>query len=666
MLLVYDHLNEYTLRTNRLSQRLSFWERRLMGIKKPNLDRLPDLSKANIISIDLETYDPDLKEKGPGSRRDDSFILGLGVATEFGSWYMPFAHDSGNDYTKEEVMSWASKELVRPNQPKTGANLLYDLDWLQEEGVDVSGPYLDIQIAEPLIDENRTSFSLDTLAKHYLGESKRIDYLKRYCEERKWRGDPRKHLRKIPGVLVKDYGIGDVEQPIAILKEQKKILESMGLYDHFRNIECRLLDLLLMMRFNGVPVNVTKAEELVKRYSLKRKLLFKELGTSDIWVSEKIAKILDSYKIEYSVTPKTKKPSITKPWLETQEHPICKKIILARKLDKFIGTFLEGQILGQQIKGRVHPQFHPMKHDDGGTVSGRFSCSNPNLQFTPNKKADPEMGPEIRSIFEPFEDEFWGRHDYSQIEVRLLAHYATGHGAEEIREEYRKDPKTDYHDAMVRKTGKTRKETKPITFGIVYGLGLNNLCARLNMSKSEGEKFLKFFFSKVPFLEETRDKAKKVAERRGYIRTIANRRQNFPFWEPADYALSKKVKYSRDKEAMIELVKEAMSDWKQFGLKKRPRSGVKRSRAYKALNALIQGSAADVMKKSMLDMLDAGIFNVATPLITVHDEMDNSYPDTKEGQEAYREVPIIMENAIKFSLPLLVESEKGPNWGYVK
>ena len=637
-----------------------------MGKQRKSNFRLPDLSSSRIISIDIETYDPDLKEKGPGSRRDDSYILGIGVADEKRSWYFPFNHDEGNSFTEDEVLSWARQELTRPNQPKTGANLLYDIDWLNEKEVFVSGPFLDVQIAEPLIDENRLTFSLDTLSKHYLGEEKRIDYLKRYCEERKWRGDPRKHLRKIPGKLVSKYVRGDVELPIRILKKQKVILEKTGLYDHFKNIESRLLEMLLYMRYNGIPVNTAKAEKLLRTYSLRRKLLFKELGTSDIWVADTVAKILDKEKIKYSLTPKTGKPSITKPWLEAQDHPICKKIVLARKLDKFVGTFLKGQILGQQINGRVHPQFHPAKTDDGGTVSGRFSCSNPNLQFTPNKKADPEMGPEIRSIFEAFEGEYWGRHDYSQVELRILAHYATGPGAKNIREEYRRDPKTDYHDWMVKKTGKSRKATKAITFGVNYGMGEAELCRRLLMDRDAGHKFIEEYFAKVPFVKTTMKAVSTVAERRGYIRTILNRRRNFPFWEPADYKLAREVKMTRDKEELLRTVKHAYRNFKDYGLKKPPRSGIKRARAYKALNALIQGSAADVMKKAMIDLWDSGIFDTATPLLTMHDEMGISYPKTKIGEEAFRETEYIMANAIKFKVPILVESEKGENWGYVK
>ena len=624
----------------------------------------PNLSQAKEIGLDIETYDPELKEKGPGVRRT-GYIIGISLAVDEESWYFAFAHESGNNSEKEKVFKWANDILSKPNKPKIGTNILYDLDYLLFNGIKVAPPYYDISIADALLDENQFSFSLDNISKRRLKIGKTKNYLEEYCEERNWKGNFRKHLWKIPGEVVAQYGKDDALLPFKIFSQQKKELIDQNLVKVFK-LESRLLELMLQMRQSGVPIDIKKAHSVRELLKKKRIEYFKKLGTDQVWNAVEMAKIFDKNNIEYPRTPKTNAPSFTKPWLEIQENELCKTLVNSRKIDKFIGTFLEGQILNLQVNGKIHPEFHTLKHDTGGTVSGRFSCSNPNLQFIPNKKADPELGPLIREIFVPSHEKgyLWGRADYSQVELRILAHYASGPGSDDIREEYNRNPDTDYHEWMVQKTGKTRKETKGITFGVNYGMGLEKLCNDLNLSKAVGKIFLDEYFEKVPFVKTTLGAVKRVAEARGYIRTILNRRRRFPFWEPADFYLSKKISYSSNKDDITKIVSDAFLNHKKYDLKRRPKMGVKRSKTYKALNALIQGSAADLMKKAMVDIYDAGIFNIIDPLITIHDELDVSFKKT--DKKIFKEMISLMENSIKFKVPIRVDSEVGENWGKVK
>lgn len=627
------------------------------------LKKLPDLSKAKEISIDLETYDPDLKEKGPGAKRDGR-IIGIAVATERNSCYLPFGHNEGNLYSKEEIINWAKRELTRPGQPKIGTNLLYDLEFFQEAGVAVSPPFYDISIAEALLDENKFHYSLDAIAKERLGESKRKNKIQEFCSSHGWRGDPRAHLYKIPGELVEDYAAGDVELPLRIFSQQKEEMIAQDLVKLFK-IESELTELLLFMKKTGVPINEDRAIEIKNNLVEKRNKCFRLLGTEDIWNAKELSKIFDRHGVAYPRTPKTGAPSFTGPWLDSQEDPICGALREVRKIDKLIGTFLDSQILGSAINGRVYPNFHQTKRDDGGAVTGRLSCSHPNLQFIPSKG---DEGKEIRSIFIPSRDPgfTWGRADYSQVELRILAHYALGPGSEEIRQEYNEVPETDYHAYMMKKTNRGRKEAKTVNFGVIYGMGLDKLCLSLGLSKQDGRDFLDSYFAKVPFVKSTMKKVSRVAETRGYIRTILNRRRRFPFWEPADFQLSKNVKYCRDKYEMLDVVKDAQKNPERYSLDSTPKMGVKRAGIYKALNSLIQGSAADLMKAAMVKIWRSGVLDIITPLVTVHDELDFCIEENPQCQEAFKESVEIMKTAINFNVPILVDTETGSNWGNLK
>lgn len=630
---------------------------------------LPDLSKEKRIGLDIETYDPDLTSNGPGVRRD-GYVVGIAVAGETTGikQYLPFAHETGNLYSKDQVINWAKKELCRPNQPKVGANLLYDLDFLYELGVPVSGPFEDVQVAEPLINENRRVYNLDSLGERYLNLGKADETLEDYCKKRKWRGKVQKHLWKIPGTIVSPYAIRDVELPLAVLRKQKKILLAENLVELYQ-LETRLIPLLLKMRRRGVRVDIKKTEILVhklkKELAKKRKALNKFAGrTVDIWAAASIAKAFDKLGLKYPRTPKTKEPSFQKLWLERHDHPIAQLIVECRASDKFLGTFLEGSLLSMAVGDRVHCQFNQLKGDTFGAVTGRFSSSNPNLQFIPNR--DPVRGPMIRGVFLPEPGELWGRSDYSQIELRILAHYARGKGSDDIRRSYTEHPDIDFHQMCADMANTSRKHAKTINFGIVYGMGVASTAKNLGMNKNQAKTFLDGYHDKLPFAKYTLQEVSRVAGQRGWIKTILNRRRRFDLWEPVDWDLAQGTTGTKDRDLMIDLVKRKREKARKEN-KKVPRPGVKRAGTYKALNALIQGSAADLMKKAMVDCDESGVYDIlGAPLLTVHDELDNSVPNTKIGREAFEEQERIMAKTIPFKVPVLVDSDLGENWGEVK
>lgn len=628
----------------------------------------PDLSGAKVISVDIETRDDDLIEKGPGVRRD-AYVIGVSIATNNGFCeYYPVAHDEGPNLNKKAVFSWLKNELNRPSQIKLGANLLYDFDFLAEQGVQVMGPWYDVQIAEPLLDENNAgNYNLGALAKKYLGEAKEETELEAYCAGHGWKGKVQKHLWKIPPEMVARYARQDVRLPIKIFEKQKPILKAEELWDLFL-LETRLSPLLLQMRRTGVRVDEVKLNHAIIEYKKRLRRTYAELKKLvgfeiNYQAAEDIAKAFDRLKIKYPLTLKTRKPSFTREWLRAHDHPLAQLITACRTLYKFIGTFLEGSIKDQLINGRVHCLFNQLLSDEYGTVTGRFSCSHPNLQFIPAR--DEELGPLCRSMFIPEKGCHWGKADYSQVEFRIFAHYAIGPGSDNFRAEYVRDPHIDYHQWCADKTAKPRRKAKDINFGLIYGMGLAKLARQLGLSKPEAEKFLQEYNEKIPFMKTTFQAASNTALSRGYVKTILNRRRRFTTWAPVDYALTKRVDAVRDKSLMINLVNKMVKETLAKG-KIPPRPGVQRAYTHKALNAIIQGSAADLMKKAMVDCYEAGLFDILFPHLTVHDELDNSVPKTREGEEAFHEQIHIMETAIPFKVPIIVDHMLIKNWGEVK
>jgi len=617
----------------------------------------PRLEGAKVLAIDTETKDPRLLEAGPGFQRGDAQVVGISVGTDDGArWYFPMRHEGfGGNLDPDAVLRWAADELGREGQPKMGANLLYDLEGLAAEGVVVQGPFIDVQYAEPLLDEHRRSYALGALSETYLGTQGKGEAeaaLYEWCAlayggspERKQAGN----IWRAPPALVGPYAEADVDLPLRIWERQRKALERHGLLKLFE-MECALIPMLLRMRQGGVRVAVDKAEavrvDLNARIARDQERLNELAGFAvDVNVDRDLMRL-------WPDGPRTGKdnPSFTGAWLEHQAGDIGRLVVEVRKWNKFLGTFVDGYVLGNHVDGRVHCQFHPLRRDDAGTVSGRYSSSNPNLQNIPAR--DPELGPMVRGLFLPQEGEDWVALDYSQVEYRLMVHAAVGEGAEEARARYRDDPSTDYHAF----TGELiegivgyamdRKPVKNVNFGKIFGMGQANLVAMLGLTGEAAAEFFEAYDAALPYAKETARRAQDTAARRGYIRTVLGRRARFPFWEARDWALSKTDGY--------------MSRAKAESLYGR---AIRRARTHKALNAYTQGSGADIMKRGMLDAWEAGLFDVLTPLVTVHDELGVSAPRTPAGEEAVAELKRLMEQCVQLKVPLVVDVERGPSWG---
>ena len=602
----------------------------------------PDLSQATEIAIDLETCDPNMEKFGPGWPRNDGFIVGYAFAVDGWRGYFPVAHQGGGNLDKGIVERWVKKTLALPCD-KIMHNAAYDTGWLRAQGFEVNGRIIDTMLAAAVVDENRFSFSLNSLGFDYLKDIKSEQGLKNAAAD--FGVHPKKELWKLPAMYVGDYAEQDAALTLKLWHHLQTLLRKDEVESIF-NLETEMLPILIDLTFKGIRFDREKAERLIKDMKKQEEQLLlnikKEVGTSvDIWAAASIATAFDKLKVKY---PRTEAgaPSFTKTFLEGNTHPIAKMIMEARELNKTHGTFLQPYLDFSQADGRIHPHVNQLRSDDGGTVTGRLSMSQPNLQQVPARHE--VIGPLVRSLFLPEEGDLWAANDFSSQEPRLLVHYATMldlPGADTMCSAYNEDPDTDFHQMVADMAGIERKQAKTIGLGLMYGMGKNKLAVELDLPVDEASELITTFHNKVPFLRGTVDAVMRRIEKPssgGAIRTLLGRKCRFPLWEPMAWGVNKALPYEQ---AAVE-----------YG----PR--IKRAGTYKGLNRLIQGSAADQTKAAMIALHKAG-FRI---LLQVHDEIAVSVKNKEEAEAAAE----IMMNAVKLEVPSRVDVEIGNSWGEAK
>lgn len=605
-------------------------------------DTFPSLEGQGAIAIDCETYDPDLKTLGPGALRD-GYIVGVSIGTEAGfRRYYPIAHAMGENLDRERVLAWLRRELKRP-VPKVGANLLYDLMYLTVAGVEVTGPFYDVQIAEPLLDETFLSYTLESIAQRRLKEGKKENVMRDWLVRAFGETNFKSNIYRAPATVVGPYAEGDVDLPLRIFFDvQRPELEAQGLWEVFQ-LETRLMPMLLAMWRRGVGVDLAKAEQLydtlTNRYEATLEEIKRVSGVQpDIWAADSLASVFDAAGVRYPLTERTGKPSFRKEWLAACQHPIGKLVVEGRRLDKFRGTFVQGYILQGNVAGRIHTQFHQLRSDEGGTVSGRFSSSNPNLQNIPIR--DSELGPLMRAMFIPEQGERWWKFDWSQIEFRLAIHHSARlrlRGAQAVVDQYWTDPTTDYHRIVAEIANISRSSAKGLNFGIIYGLGIPAMAAQLGINEDAATRMYRDYLRRVPFVGQLRDAARDAAAKNGVITTLSGRNRHFNVWEKNGVYYPHKV------------------------------PGSQRAFTHKALNSRLQGDAADIMKTAMATSWESGVFDyIGAPFLTVHDELDGSEDETPVALEALRELKNIMETCVPLLVPLKADGGTGANWGSIE
>jgi len=599
-----------------------------------------DLSGYDEIAIDLETCDEGLRDgKGAGWATKSGYVIGFAVAVEGWQGYFPFAHFGGGNLIKQQVIKYMKDVCALP-ATKIFHNAQYDVGWLRSMNIDVNGEIVDTMVAGALIDENRYSYTLNSLSKDYLGELKAETGL---IEAAQQHGvDPKGEMWKLPAEHVGFYAEQDARLTLLLWQRFKGEIYNQSL-ETIWELEKSLLPILVQMRETGIRVDMDKTVEMQFTFKKQEQEILRKIKKLvgqdvDIWAARQIGFAFDKLGIEYPRT-KTDEPSFTQNWLNNNPNEISKLIVQAREVNKFHNTFISS-ILKYEHKGRIHSEIRQIKNDQGGTVSGRLAMSNPNLQQLPARSK--EFGPLIRGLFLPEEGCQWGSFDYSQQEPRLVVHYAASvdeglTGSEELVEAYA-NADADFHQTVADLVGIERKQAKTIGLGLMYGMGKHKLAGMLGLDSQEANNLINQYNNKVPFVKLLSDKCMQKAASEGVIRTKLGRKCRFDMWEPKDFGIHTAERFENASA--------------KYGA-----NNIKRAFTYKALNRLIQGSAADQTKQAVVDCHKEGM----TPMLQIHDELCFSIVN----QEQVEKITKIMETCIELKVPSVVDVALGKDFGEV-
>ena len=643
-----------------------------------------NLNGVDTIAVDIETYDPNLKSKGSGAIRGEGFICGVAVATVNDIAYFPLRHADTDLSLDKQLKLWeVLNEKIFQNDKITKVfhNAMYDVCWIRAvTGMKMKGRIVDTMIAASIIDENRFRYTLDSLSKDYLQDEKyKYDLQEKTLN---WSGgtvkDPMTNMHRLPASIVKEYAKQDVSLTLRLWNLFNKKLDEV-LYikpednskKTCRNIfelETKLFPCLVDMKFKGVRIDVQKAKRLGKFLEGRRdKLLniIKEKTNVDvqIWAAASIKKLLKNQKItDYKTTPKSEMPQLPKDFLRTHKNRFLRFVAKAREYDKAKNTFVDG-LLDFVHNDRIHADINQIRSEKGGTVTGRFSMSNPNLQQIPSKGF---IGKKMRELFIPEIGCEWGSFDYSQQEPRIVVHYALKinmPGTENLKEEFDKDD-ADFHQIVADMAKIPRKQAKVINLGLFYGMGKTKLQKELNLDENKATKLFQTYHAQVPFVRDLSQRLSKFASKNGLLFTLGDRFCRFDKWETRDKEWDPKI--NRFTEVELYATKEKAMDayrldqMEKYGKYIDPdcehfEKHYARAFTYRAFNRLIQGSAADMTKKAMVDLYEQGI----VPHIQIHDELCVSIRNKKERNMVHE----AMENTIKLNIKNKVDYEFGPNWG---
>lgn len=620
------------------------------------------------VAVDIETFDPNLKIYGDGSCResdspddDDSCILCVGTYDgQRAKAYRPFT------YEWEEFVELMADE----NTDKVFHNGIYDLSWLVcGYDVEVKGNCHDTMTRMTYINEY-ADLDLDSCCKYFKVQGKnksetieawydlhkeQIFYTAEVLDHKiKKTDDLWKHSLFLwnnwPEFRDKmiEYNLQDCRATYNLYFAQESRMQKV--YDAYM-VDVRLTPLIIQMKKRGVLIDkkamAKLTEDIQNDIDEKKKVLENTYGITleMIGSSKQLGKHLNQMGIHSPVLTKTGAESWGADAMARLMHnPVIPLIEEVKGYIKLLTTYMQGG-MSQAIlsDGRIHCTFSPNKREDGGTVTGRFACSKPNLQQIParDKHFGHSYGQAMRSIFIPEEGCMMSALDYSQIEYLLLGHFAQGPQAAWFREQA--NAGIDFHTVAMQATGiPERTVVKTFNYGVIYGMGWKtamekNYVLFEKLAAKEGKTIEQFtqdtynnYHARLPVIRDTMKVVQNIAKMQGYVMTIGGRYQHKPKpqWDPA--------------------------------------TGKVNDFIYKMLNKLIQGSAADILKFALLEAWDAGIFNILKMHLTVHDENVVSVPYNKIGAEANGELKRIMDMSFhsQLKVPMKAACELGPNWGY--
>jgi DNA polymerase I-like protein with 3'-5' exonuclease and polymerase domains len=631
---------------------------------------LPDLRNVKEIGIDSETRDDGLRAKrGPGWVYHNGRVVGFSVAWGETAQYFPIEHPDTDNFDRDAVRRWLNDHRhlrwVFQNAP-------YDLGWFWAS-FDLEPPEQidDITGMAVMLDQNQLEYNLDAIAKRCGVPGKDMSLLKEAASV--YGFSARADIYRLPAKYCGEYAASDALATLRAARVMRPLLAQEGTGGAYQ-LEMDLIPLIQKMRIKGIAVNVDHAEQTKTELLQRRDNIFTELaqklgervGMEEIGRTKWLERVFDAEGIKYPRTASTSRfpegqPSFTAGstgWMHKHEHWLPRLIVNADRYNNAASKFVQGFIIDYAHHGRLHASIDQfLFEEDGGGKRGtrtfRFAYSFPALQQMP--KRDAELKQLVRGCFVPDPGCLWGRVDYEQQEFRLIVHFANLMGFNKSRQaaqRYIDDPTTDFHNLVADLTGLDRKSAKDVNFAKAYGAGIPKFAGMTNMSLADAERVMNQYDEEMPFVKQLGAECTKLAGKRGYIKLIDGARIHFPFWEGpwmekeernAALATGKPMHPCRLPEAEARCADPA-HPW--HGKR------IRRADVRKAMNALIQGSAARQTKMAMRDCYRAGII----PQLQVHDELNNSFASQKEGEQ--------MAQSMRDTLPLTIPMGADVEWGY--
>jgi len=591
-------------------------EKKLSGV-------LEKLSGAPILSIDTETTSTD-------PMRADLVGISLAVAEGEG-YYLPLRHEGGPNLDFGAVKARLSGPLLDGRLPKTGHNIKYDLTVLERAGLPISAPAFDTMIAEWLCNPASHSLGLKDLGFVRLGvEMTPIEALI-------GKGSKQTTMDRVPAAQAAPYAAADADIALRLVALLRKELEERSQKKLFEELEMPLIPVLAAMEREGVGLDLPYLARMENDFQAELRKVEMQVHTLvgrpfNLNSTQQLADVLFG-QLNLQPPDKSRKTAAGKYSTAADvldslagQHPVVELIRRHRELSKLLSTYvvaLRGEV--NPSTGRVHTSFNQT-----GTVTGRLSSSDPNLQNIPTRT---EEGRRIRRAFIGSPGHRLLSIDYSQIELRLAAHMAGDPG---MTEAFRRGE--DIHAAtaaavysvpLAEVTPEMRRHAKAVNFGLLYGQTAFGLTRATDLTLSEAETFIRTYFERFAGIRDFVEAVKRQAAECGYVETMLGRRRYFPELSPTGH-LDVNARNRAEREA---------------------------------INAPVQGSAADIMKIAMIRMpgalARAGLD--ARMTLQVHDELVFECPGAQTVPTARIARPI-MEGVLSLNVPLIAEAKQGENW----
>ncbi|WKZ41788.1 MAG: DNA polymerase I [Anaerolineales bacterium] len=588
-------------------------------------DLVKELSKAKVISFDTETTDTD-------EMRAD--MVGISLSVQEGTgYYIPIGHTSGNNLSLEMVIAALMPSMTNPKIGKLAHNAKYDYILLARHGLVTSPLTFDTMLAEFIADPSSRNMGLKNLA------AAKLDEEMTHIEELIGKGKKQISMADVAIETAANYAAADAETTLRLMPIMERELERVNGRNILDEIDMPLSAVLAEMEMTGALVDTDffgkMSKDLASRLAEIEKEIFGHVGkTFNINSPQQLSDVLFNH---LRLEPPDKGRKTTTGFYSTSadvlealrgKHPVLDFILEHRELSKLKSTYVDA--LPAAINpntGRVHTSYSQI-----GAVTGRLSSNNPNLQNIPIRT---ETGRRVRNGFIADKGNVLLSVDYSQIELRIVAHMAQDEAmltAFRAGEDIHATTAAAIYDIELDKVTKDmRRHAKAINFGLIYGMSAFGLTRTTELTLAEAEDFVKAYFRKFPGIKNYLDGIRRQAAEIGYVETLLGRRRYFP-------ALQTKTNVQ-----------------------------MKNREEREAINAPIQGTAADIMKIAMIRipsaLQSAGL--TGKMLLQVHDELVLECPE-KEMEKTAQVVQGTMSNAYPMSIPLETEARAGVNWGEMK